>query len=293
MAIFYVPDGVAVEKRNGKRPKKFGCGQDFSGLPASPTFDVLSSIGCCEHGFSKMFSPMGKKKILLEQRYTSTKPKPDSPQERDSPTDFAQTKSRKSKSSKEQNYGDSVASTSNLEKALADMGTTGIMMNKILQATTRYRPEKDAVILKAFQSKHIDYDRFRSYLYSAFWLGFDDNEFQSFLEYFDPQKDGVLNGYDFMIAFTRLAAIRKSRESLAVREKQELFELQQKEEEERKELEKEKKMDLAADYSFSEEVRRQAVRKLHEAAFKFDPSMPACGSTEAFNVNYMRPAVFK
>jgi hypothetical protein len=243
-----------------------------------------------------MFSPMGKKKILLEQRYAGAKkvecPSPGG-SDTEAPADFAQTKSRKSKSSKDHNYGDSVASTSNLEKALADMGTTGIMMNKILQSTVRYRPEKDAVLLKAFQSKHIDYDRFRSYLYSAFWLAFDDNEFQNFLEYFDPQKDGVVNGYDFMIAFTRLNAIRKSRESLAVREKQELFELQQKEEEERRHLEKEKKMDLAADYSFSEEVRRQAIKKLHEAAFKFDPSMPACGSTEAFNVNYMRPAVFK
>lgn len=248
-----------------------------------------------------MFSPMGKKKILLEQRYTGTKSakgveisSPGSGSDRESPTaDFAQTKSRKSKSSKDHNYGDSVASTSNLEKALADMGTTGIMMNKILQSTVRYRPEKDAVILKAFQSKHIDYDRFRSYLYSAFWLGFDDSEFQSFLEHFDPNQDGVVNGYDFMIAFTRLNAIRKSRESLVVREKQELFQLQQKEEEERKQLEKEKKMELAADYSFSEEVRKQALRKLREAAFKFDPSMPACGSTDAFNVNYLRPAVFK
>jgi hypothetical protein len=247
---------------------------------------------------------MGKKKILLEQRYTSTKSKPRgddndsaslSSDGRDSPTDFARTmssKSRRNRSSKN-GAGDSIASTSNLQKALADMGTTGIMMNKIMQATVRYRPEKDAVILKAFQSKHIEYDKFRAYLYSAFWLGFDDPEFQSFLEYFDSEKDGVINGYDFMIAFTRLNAMRKSQESLAVREKQELFEAQQKEEEERKLLEQEKKMELAADYSFSEEVRLRAVKKMKDAAFKFDPNHPASGDTEAFNVNFLRPAVFK
>lgn len=33
--------------------------------------------------------------------------------------------------------------------------------------------------------------------------------------------------------------------------------------------------------------------KLQEAAFKFDPNHPSCGSTEAFNVNYLKPAVFK
>ena len=75
---------------------------------------------------------------------------------------------------------------------------------------------------------------------------FDELEFQCFVGFFDPQSDEVINGYDFMIAFIRLGAMRKSRESLEVREKQELFLIQQREEEERKQLEKEKKIELAA-----------------------------------------------
>lgn len=239
---------------------------------------------------------MGKKKILLEQRYTSTKGRDGSPTA-DLNNNISEvsvsSKSRKIKSSKDQNFGDSIASTSNLEKALTDIGTLGVVMRKIMESTVRYRPEKDAVILKAFQSKHIEYDKFRSFLYSAFWLGFEDLEFESFVSYFDPQKDGILNGYDFMIAFTRLNAMRKSRESLAIREKQDMFIQQQKEEEERKQLEKEKKMELAADYGFSDEVRTRAIKKLKDAAFKFDPKHPASGSTEAFNVNFLQPAVFK
>lgn len=35
------------------------------------------------------------------------------------------------------------------------------------------------------------------------------------------------------------------------------------------------------------------MEKLHEAAFKFDPKHPSSGSTEAFEVNAMTPAVFK
>ena len=239
---------------------------------------------------------MGKKKILLEQRIGGGRrasfSAPDSEQEL-VPSDFAMsTKSRKNRVSTME-VGESIASTSNLEKALADTGSTGMMMRKILESTIRYRPEKDAVILKAFQSKNIEYEKFRAYLYSSFWLGFEDDEFQSFLDYFDPQKDGILNGYDFMIAFTRLGAIRKSRESLAVREKQELFLIQQKEDEERRQLELEKKNELAADFSFTDEVRATAVKKMHEAAFKFDPNHPACASPEAFNVNFLKPAVFK
>lgn len=241
-----------------------------------------------------MFSPMGKKKILLEQRLGGRRTSFSAPEDTElAPNDFAMSsKSRKNRGSITE-VGESIASTANLEKALADTGSTGMMMRKILESTIRYRPEKDAVILKAFQSKNIEYDKFRSYLYSSFWLGFEEDEFQSFLDYFDPQKDGILNGYDFMIAFTRLGAIRKSRESMAVREKQELFLIQQKEDEERRLLELEKKNELAADFSFSDEVRAVAVKKLHEAAFKFDPNHPACASPEAFNVNFLKPAVFK
>jgi hypothetical protein len=245
-----------------------------------------------------MFSPMGKKKILLEQRYTSTRFRGESSanllaESVSEVTESVVTKPKKVRTSKDANVTDSIASTSNLEKALADIGTLGIVMRNIMESTVRYRPEKDAVILKAFQSKHIEYDKFRSYLYSAFWLGFSDEEFRSFLEYFDAEENGVINGYDFMIAFTRLNAMRKSKESLEVREKQELFLQQQKEEEERKQLEKEKKNELAADFSFSDEVKEKAIRKLHDAAFKFDPNHPASGSVEAFNVNFLKPAVFK
>jgi hypothetical protein len=173
------------------------------------------------------------------------------------------------------------------------MSVLGVVMRKIQEATVRYRPEKDAVILKAFQSKHIEYDKFRAYLYSAFWLGFDEVEFSAFLSYFDPDDDKVVNGYDFMIAFTRLNGMRKAKASSDVREKQEQFLIQQGAEQERKEQQQEKKMDLSVDFGFSDEVRGRAITKLHEAAFKFDPKHPSCGSPEAFDVNFMKPAVFK
>ncbi len=98
----------------------------------------------------------------------------------------------------------SIASTSALEKALSHIGHIGVVMNKIMESTIRYRPDRDAIVLKAFQSKNIEYDIFRNSLYSTFWLGFSDEEWAAFLEYFDPQQNGVLNGYDFMIAFIRL-----------------------------------------------------------------------------------------
>jgi hypothetical protein len=103
----------------------------------------------------------------------------------------------------------------------------------------------------------------------------------------------VVNGYDFMIAFTRLNGMRKAKASSDVREKQELFLVHQSEDLERKAAVQERKQDVAPDFTYTEEVRDRAVRKLQNAAFKFDPHTPSCGSPEAFDVNLMKPAVFK
>lgn len=97
-----------------------------------------------------------------------------------------------------------IASTSALESALCHVGNRGVVLNRIMDSTVRYRPDRDAIVLKAFQSTCIEYDLFRNSLYSTFWLQFNDDEFAALVEYFDPNNNGFLNGYDFMIAFTRL-----------------------------------------------------------------------------------------
>jgi hypothetical protein len=153
-----------------------------------------------------MFSPMGKKKILLEQRYVGTSAKGGSLERGRRLSDCSSVSlgsagsvgreseeegspGPKRRRSTQKAGGDSIASSSHLQRALTDMEDTGRMMRKIQEATVRYRPEKDAVILKAFQSNHIEYDKFRAYLYSAFWLAFDESEFVAFLGYFDPTND--------------------------------------------------------------------------------------------------------
>ena len=144
------------------------------------------------------------------------------------------------------------------------------------------------MVLKAFQSKCIEYERFRSYLYSVFLLAFSEDEFKAFLGYFDPEKCGVLNGYDFMIAFIKLGGIRKDREALLVREKQEIFLRKQKDEEDRKKFEADKKMELAADFDFTEDVKKIALHKVSIAATKFDPKHPSSPSLDCFNISTMK-----
>lgn len=149
-----------------------------------------------------MFSPMGKKKILLEKRLSSAT-RSTSPKDRTVTLDDGGGSKERSKPA-EKSLTDLVASMSNLHASLSSTSTIGVVMNRILEATIRYRPEKDHATLKAFQSKRIDYDHFRSYLHTAFWLSFDDFEFHVLTSYFDPMHYDAINGYDFMIAFIKL-----------------------------------------------------------------------------------------
>lgn len=57
---------------------------------------------------------------------------------------------------KEQAPTSAIASTAKLEDALAHVGILGDVIRKIMEATSRYRPERDSVVLKAFESRTID-----------------------------------------------------------------------------------------------------------------------------------------
>jgi hypothetical protein len=242
-----------------------------------------------------MFSPIGKKKILLELKMGGTDPNDMAAVVKSSENSGKLNRSPSPPKSRSVNTNSDivVASKSNLEKALENDGILGNVMNRILESTVRYRPEKDGVVLKAFQTKCIDFDRFRNYLYSMFWLTFSEDEYKALVSFFDPQSCGVINGYDFMIAFIKLGSIRKNRESNEVKAKQEAHVLHLKDEEDRKRAEQDKRKEQAVDMDFSEEVKETALKKLSEAATKFDPKHPSSPSLEAFSVSHMNPADFR
>lgn len=247
---------------------------------------------------------MGKKKILLQQKFggstasispsRSSSPKarsssPSSPNGRSNSPDLREMR----KKIKELAPTSAIAATNRLESALTDVGHLGTVMKKILEATSRYRSDRDGVMLKAFESRTIEYEFFRHNLQAVFWISFTDEEFQVLLDYFDPTKTGIVDGYSFMIAFTRLGAIRKSRESMEIREKQEIFEQNIKDDKERAILEKNKKLESGVDYSFTPDIKKIAMLKLESAASKFDPGHPSAPSTKAFDINGIKPATFR
>jgi hypothetical protein len=194
---------------------------------------------------------------------------------------------------KDQAPTSAIASTVRLEEALSDVSYLGHVLRKIMEATSRYRPERDSIMLKAFESRTIDYTLFRNHLNQVFWLTFTNEEFEALINYFDPTHSGIVDGYSFMKAFVRLNGIRKDRESQVVREKQEAYETNLKAEEERKRLEKDKRLMSGVDYNFTPEIRKVAMEKFESAAKKFDPAHPSAPSLHVFNVSHLKPLEFR
>ena len=248
-----------------------------------------------------MFSPIGKKKILLQikrakesghedplgvvmSRMGQGSPSKDSEggSEMGSP---GQTKARSKRAE-----GPGI-STAKIDTLIADKGMEGHVMKKLMEATTRYNPETDRITLKLFQNNAIGNTLFRDILNKAFWLTFTDIEYRTLLEIFDPRDNGVIDGYQFIIAFIRLGAIRKDRAAEATRLSQVAFEEKCQEEELKKKLELEKKNDIAADFDFDSSVHDEAMKKLNAASKKFDPARAP--SLQAFNGKFMSAAVLR
>jgi hypothetical protein len=259
-----------------------------------------------------MFSPIGKKKILLQKKFgLAESPSPNrsaSPNSKDgsaSPNLGATgssspggkrgrpSSSRGASLTEGSTVANIVAASNKLDSAVHDTGLLGNVMRKIYDATSRYRPDRDSIILKSFESRNMEYHLFRQCLQSAFWITYTDDEFVAVVQYFDPNNEGVIDGYAFMIAFTRLSAMKKDKDAYLVREKQSVYEETVKTAKERERYLQEKKTNLAVDYDFTPDIRTLALKKLEIAAKNFDPGHPSAPSTKGFNVNTLKASEFR
>lgn len=244
-----------------------------------------------------MFSPVGKKKILLQIK-RAKEAGIDDPLAHalkvtgtGSPGGNSETESEAGSPSRRTQERGVTMTTSKIDKLLEDKGIDGQVTKKLMEATKRYDPATDKVTLKLFQNKSIDSDLMRDIISKAFWLTFSDVEYRAFLDIFDPHDNGAIDGYQFMIAFIRLAAIRKDRQAEVQRQKQLNYEKSLKENDELHRMEQERKNEIAADFDFDPATKDDALRKLQVAAKKFDAARAP--SLEAFNGKYMSAAVLR
>lgn len=186
-----------------------------------------------------------------------------------------------------------VSTTSNLVRLLSDPGLDGVVMNRVMESTNFYMPERDGVLMKSFESKSLDYANFRHFLHSSFRLVFQEPEFASMISIFDPCDVGHIDGYQFIISFKKLKNMKADRFAAEVREKQDLAIKQQKDEEQRKLLEAEKKMEFSINYDFDDIFKEKTMLKLEEAAKKFDPCHPSSPNLDSVLAINMKPAAFR
>lgn len=156
---------------------------------------------------------------------------------------------------------------------LLDSEDRGPVMRKLMASTTRYHPEKgDSILLKPFESKKMKRELFRSSLQSSFWLTLTDEEFWVLCDLFDRRGTGVIDGFQFMIAFIKLGTIRKEREAKEHRIKQEEAMKVQKESEDIQRKLELKKAGTVVDFDYTAIGKEDALAKVYEAAAYFDPT---------------------
>jgi hypothetical protein len=254
-----------------------------------------------------MFSPVGKKKVLVQIRNAKSsgkyvdaqeliakmcpRPKSTSPSKRIKEDGEIDMIKKKKTDGPTTDLYKTVASSSFLENMLVNESEAGLAMNKILESTIQYRPEKDADVLKAFQSKEIPYSDFRRFLATIFWLSFTDVEYEEVCKIYDVHKIGSIDGYQFMVSFIQLGSIRKTRETKIVIEKQKKYEDELAAEEERKKLAIIKKNNSAVNYEFTVLDHTNAIEKMTIAAKNYDPSTSP--SLDGFTAAWIGPADFR
>jgi Ca2+-binding EF-hand superfamily protein len=254
-----------------------------------------------------MFSPVGKKKLLLRiQRAGGTlsdleaqpggKEVIDTMLRRTSPTkadagdknELDLTKPIPKDDRKSAAY-----SKLQMEKFAGTPGIRGAAFTELMDAASRWNPERDENSAKAFQSTLMSYDLFRLRLKEQFLFELPDKEFKELTDVFDPSQVSAIDGYDFLRCFAKLQAIHKDSYTREVMSKQRKFEKKQKQQAERERLTKEKIFKEGVDFEYTEEIRRKALGKIDAAAVKFDAGHPSAASLEAFETKVLNPFDFK
>ena len=171
--------------------------------------------------------------------------------------------------------------------------TAGKAIRKVAHAAARYEKGRDQVRISAFETSSIDYYNFRILLGRMFFLEFTDEEFEEVCKLFDANGDKEIDGDEFIVCFTILSNIEKDN----ARKKQ--IERRQKDHEAFLEMERQRQLtkeDLAksvADYNFTEEERKSAMKKIYDAAHLFDRTHHSARSIKAFEIALMTPMEFR
>jgi hypothetical protein len=268
-----------------------------------------------------MFSPVGKKKLLLrikrakgdkeliDQILASSTPSPtkaralspipndgksrslqelEKPSQKNRPNTSASSKSSPDLNNKGNallNGPTSAPSIQVLESILQDDGPKGKALRALQIAAARYRPERDAISMKSFNNSELTYKMFKTHLRNVLRVNLDADEFKAITQIFDPSKKQSIDGYGFIVSFIKLATLYKDKVLTDTKLKEEVAKKKKVAYEERKEKSYEKRLETDINMNFNEYIQAEALEKVTFAAKKFDPSHPSAPNLDGFQVN--------
>lgn len=166
-------------------------------------------------------------------------------------------------------------------------------MRKLNEAGYNFNRARDEVWLKAFENTHIEKPTFREQLRVGLGCRLTVVELEALMEHFD--NDGYVNGAQFLLLFMRIRADLRDKAqkdkiandkrakdietalkvmpSVAGEEQQQIHE--------------------RVDFDYSRADHRSALRKLTEAAAKYDKNMPGAVQLDSFEGASLTPREFK
>jgi Ca2+-binding EF-hand superfamily protein len=187
----------------------------------------------------------------------------------------------------------SVRNHHELERILDEDSVAGQAVRKVAKAASRFVKERDYVLISAFETSALDFANFRILLKRQFFLIFSDEEFVEVCDMFDTNNDQVVDGSEFIVVFTILSNIMKNQLRQKQRERKLKDEEAFRKMEEARLAKKEKYLENAVDYNFTQKDEESALNKINRAAEIYDRTHHSARSISVFEQLQMDPVQFR
>lgn len=175
----------------------------------------------------------------------------------------------------------------------ADMET---VQRKITEAAVKYDKHHPAsVSLDGFSCTYLTAGQFREMIKRTFTINLNGRELAAMLQFFDADKNGTITCEKFLTKFFRIGFDERNRRHKEALQKQRAAIKQAKKEAEEKLAAQWAKVeeDVRVDWQFTDADAESVMKKLVEAAAKYDKTSAAAPSLDGFAVIHLTPALFR
>jgi Ca2+-binding EF-hand superfamily protein len=169
-----------------------------------------------------------------------------------------------------------------------------IAFRKLRNAARLYdKSTPGAPSMRGFDGAYLEPHIFKEQLRRVFNLKLTPSELGALMHAFDDDGDGTINCAEFTKNFLKLGFNEREIELKEMQEKQKLHEETRRQEEMKKLEDQRRKNELLVAFDFTEDDFNSAIKKLTEAAWKYDKNMPGTVGLDAFQGLAMEPHIFK